>query len=642
MCGICGVISSQRIDFEPVKRMQNAMRHRGPDGEGEYFAENIALAMRRLSIIDLVSGWQPLYNEDDSLILIANGEIYNYLELRAPLIARGHVFKTNSDCETILHLYEEYGWDCVIHLRGMFAFALWDSHKRRLLFARDRMGEKPLYLFEQAGQIVFASELKALVSSGLVPFELDPAAVDLFFHYHYIPEPDTAIKGVRKLPAAHRLNIDLDPWKVSENSYWDMTEASLVEGDPGQVIRQELETISELVIRSDVPVGVALSGGLDSSAIAALASKKYPGKMQVFSIGYTGCPPSDERRDAQRLAAYLDLPFHSVEITPDEVVGFFPELMYWNDDPIADIAGYGYYAVSKLAREHNVPVLLQGQGGDELFLGYTWVQQALQESMQKYRLWKDGPVKGLRQYLWWERPDFSSPQFFKQWAKSMLGIGSGVNRYIRHLGTPLDRLIFYDAYPDFLTAFANQHSLYAQPFRDELSATRAYDLFTFPQPWPQLDILITRLICQTYLLENGIAQGDRLSMASSIELRLPLVDYRFVETIIGLRKAHPNEKLPYKSWLKSALTGILPEWVLDRRKRGFEPPVMDWHQALFAAYGTSLADGYLVQHGILNPDSARLLAQGEFPRRAIMPPSFNALVLEMWCRRFSSLVENIR
>ncbi len=301
MCGIAGIVAARGLSSELNSRvalMNDALIHRGPDGSGSFQTDHIAFAMRRLSIIDLAHGAQPLYNEDRSLVLVANGEIYNFVELRAEMKRRGHTFRTGSDCETILHLYEEYGADCLNHIRGMFVFALWDSRLDRLVLARDRMGEKPLYLYQTDGRLLFASELKALLRSNLVPFELDTEAVDLYFHYQYVPEPKTPVKGVRKLDAAHILTVEINPWNLKEECYWRMDAVPPIEGDPATKIREELETVSELIIRSDVPVGVALSGGLDSSAIAALAIRKYPGVMHAFSVGYSGSPETDERKDA--------------------------------------------------------------------------------------------------------------------------------------------------------------------------------------------------------------------------------------------------------------------------------------------------------------------------------------------------------
>ncbi|MCM3871566.1 MAG: asparagine synthase (glutamine-hydrolyzing), partial [Pyrinomonadaceae bacterium] len=367
MCGISGLISRARItggDVARVAKMSRALIHRGPNDAGEYQAEHISIAARRLSIVDLEGAHQPLYNEDRSLVLVANGEIYNHIELRARLEQIGHRFSTNGDCETILHLYEEHGLDCVQFLRGMFAFALWDIKRRRLFLARDPMGEKPLYLYQSDGRILFASEMKALLRSGLVSFELDPPAIDCYFHYQYVPEPRTALKDVRKLAAGHLLTVDLESWLVEEKCYWKMEDALPIDGGAAALIRQELDTVAQLVTRADVPVGVALSGGLDSSTVAAFAARHCPGELHAFSVGYTGRPAEcDERAEARELADHFGLHFHEAEVSAAEVVESFSDLQFWRDDPIADYAGHSYYALMKLAREHGVPVVLQGQGG---------------------------------------------------------------------------------------------------------------------------------------------------------------------------------------------------------------------------------------------------------------------------------------
>ncbi len=308
MCGIAGIIGTDARFVEGsessprrVAHMLRAMIHRGPDGKGEWHSDDLALGMRRLSIIDLEGGWQPLFNEDRNVVLVANGEIYNYIELRSDLEKRGHTFRTGSDCECIVHLYEEYGDDCVQSLRGMFAFALWDIQRRRLLLARDRMGEKPLYLYESARGVVFASELRALLASDLVPRELDPDAVHRYFYYQYVPEPQSPVAGVRKLPAGHTLAVEVEPWRVVQRRYWSMEDSPPVDGEPGEILGEVLQDVARLIVRSDVPVGIALSGGLDSSAIAVLAAREYPGTLQAFSVGYPGRPETDERRYAEGL-----------------------------------------------------------------------------------------------------------------------------------------------------------------------------------------------------------------------------------------------------------------------------------------------------------------------------------------------------
>ncbi|MEP6911286.1 MAG: asparagine synthase (glutamine-hydrolyzing) [bacterium] len=648
MCGISGIISRREIglaDAVPVASrvaaMSRALIHRGPDGSGEYSAPHVILAARRLSIIDLEGGRQPLYNEDRSLALVANGEIYNHVELRTHLERRGHRFSTESDCETIVHAYEEYGLDCVDHLRGMFAFALWDERRRRLFLARDPMGEKPIYLYERDGQILFASEMKALLRSGLVPFELNPTAIDCYFHYQYVPEPRTVLKGVRKLAAAHLLTVDLDPWDVEEKCYWKMEDAIPIEGDAPALIRQELDAVGQFVTRADVPVGVALSGGLDSSTIAAFAARHCPGELHAFSIGYEGRPEGcDERTEARDLADHLGLHFHEAEVSTEEVGEFFSDLQFWRDDPIADYAGHSYYALMKLAREQGVPVVLQGQGGDELFWGYPQLRQAASETLAKQAL-SNGVLAALPKYLSLIAPANFSDGTISAWTRAYGGIGYGLRRMRNHRTTPAAQMVFYDLSPDFNAAVDETPHLYSNEFARQLGESTAAALFTLPNPWPRVDVTLTRLVSDTYLRGNGVTQGDRLAMASSVEMRLPFLDRKLVETVIGLRKAHSDVRLPAKEWLRRAVAGVLPDWVLDRPKRGFAPPVGDWHAAIFAAHGHSLRDGYLVQSGVLTPANADRLSHGPFPAGLTSPISFKALVLEHWCRRMSAETDGV-
>ncbi|MBI3160556.1 MAG: asparagine synthase (glutamine-hydrolyzing) [Chloroflexi bacterium] len=639
MCGISGIVSHQPLTPEQraaARRMNAALAHRGPDGEGMHEHLQAVIAMRRLSIIDLAGGWQPIYNEDRTLAVTCNGEIYNYVELRPGLEARGHRYSTDSDVDNVLHLYEEHGLDFVHHLRGMFAIALWDETRRRLVLARDRMGEKPLYLYEDGQTLYYASEMKALLKCGVISFDLDPQAVDDYFHYQYVPEPQTIVRGVRKLPAGHLLVVDVDPWHVREIRYWDMLDAEPLDADPVETLRGVLDEMAELVIRADVPVGVALSSGLDSSAVTALAVSKYPGTMHAFSVGYPGGLHNDERAGARALAEHLKIPFHDVELHTEDMVANFPDLAFDRDDPIADISGYGYYMVQKASRVAGIPVMLQGQGGDELFWGYDWVRAALAESQARQA--DDRP--GLRN-LW------ASREFVPPTGLSRAGLGPFVyglgglaptwRRYRRRVAGPPGRLVFYDMARDYAQAIREVPGLYPPALRAALRSCPGRH-FTLDRPWPPLPALFTKLIAQSYLLENGVAQGDRLGMASSIELRLPLLDYKLVETVIGLRKARPDHHLPPKHWFKEALRGALPDWVLERPKRGFEPPVRQWHAALFSAYGRNLQDGVLVQNEILSPAAAARLSAGPFPKTNAVPLSFKALTLEMWARRIQAQV----
>jgi len=640
MCGIAGVIAAEPLTRDMDSRvtaMSARLVHRGPDGQGSFHEGPIALAMQRLSIIDVEGGQQPLFNEDRSLVLIANGEIYNHVELRNQLCSQGHRFRSGSDCEVIVHLYEEYGLDCVKHLRGMFAFALWDGRLRRLMLVRDRMGEKPLYLYKGPHEIYFASELKGLLACGFIPFALDPAAVDLYFHYGYVPEPMTPVRGVFKLPAAHILTVNADTWEQKQWCYWRMEDAPVLTGNPVELIKNELESISQLIVRSDVPIGIALSGGLDSSAIAAMTARRYPGTMQAFTVGYRENSQYDEREAAKALAQSLNMPIHDIELCTDEVAAFFPELMHWLDDPIADISAFGYYSVMKAAKAHGVSVMLQGHGGDELFWGYPWVREAAAQTHRKVAGWQSGGPR-LRDYLSLTLPLHWSLWGLKEWVKSGAGIMDSCTACDRDRMSPKQQAVFYDLTAEFRLARNGLEGVYSPGFLDQLNASHAYIPFTVPPPWPDVDILLTKLICQTYLLENGMAQGDRLSMASSVELRLPLVDYRLVETVIGLRKASSDHSLPPKAWLREAMKSTVPEWVLNRPKKGFTPPLQEWQRAIFSAHGSALVDGLLVHSGVLMPSSAKELSRGPYSREVGAPLSFRALTLELWGRQLMAPV----
>ncbi|HEY0077437.1 MAG TPA: asparagine synthase (glutamine-hydrolyzing) [Pyrinomonadaceae bacterium] len=643
MCGISGIVSRREIspsELERLREVGEALFHRGPDGAGEYRDTNVALSMRRLSIIDLKGGWQPLYNEDRSLALVCNGEIYNYVELRDELERQGHRFNTGSDCETILHLYEEHGEAFVSHLRGMFAFALWDARRRRLVLARDRMGEKPLYIYEREGQLIFASEMKALLSSGLVPFELDPSAIDLFLHYQYVPEPLTPLKGVRKLDAAHLLTVDVDHWRVEEKCYWRIEDAEPLDGDPVELIRAELDTVTSITLRSDVPVGLALSGGLDSSAIAALCAPKYRDTFHCFSIGYPGRPKSDERADARALADRLGLRFHDVELRTEDVTDFFPQLVEWTDDPVADISAYGYYSVNKLAADNQIRVMLSGQGGDELFWGYAWVAEAARQSMEKAALFDHEGDAGLS-VLKWLRQTYGSKgngsaQAYAQsayitgWRHALDWRRRPLFRLNRYLKSPKGQLVFMELSPEFASVEREAGALLSDGFRASVSEHNAYSPFTLPvSEWGNLPVKLSALIASTYLRSNGVVQGDRLSMASSVEQRLPLLDHRLWEVVQGLRKRRPDHQLPAKTWFADALDHVLPREVRERPKRGFTPPVGEWMHSIFARYGEALRAGYLVGEGVCRREAVESL----FERAAQVPSMlYRCLVLETWVK----------
>ncbi|SDE90589.1 asparagine synthase (glutamine-hydrolyzing) [Rhodospira trueperi] len=623
MCGIAGSISSGADnDAGTAAQLCALLRHRGPDGEGHFADDHVALSMRRLAIIDLEGAAQPIHSRDDRYVLVANGEIYNHVELRAEMAAAGVDFVTNGDVETILHAYAMEGEAGVSRLRGMFAFALWDRAQRRLVLGRDRMGEKPLYLVERPGGLTFCSELRALVAAGVAPVDLDPVSVHEYFHYSYVPEPRTPLKGVRKLPAGHLLTIDVDGWVVEQRRYWDLLSCPPIDADPASEIGRVLDETGRLIIRSDVPVGVALSGGLDSSIVAALAVRHADRPLTAFTVGYSGRPATDERDDAIALARHLDLPVQEIEINENAIPESFESLIAERDDPIADISGEGYRAVMRAARDADVPVLLLGQGGDELFWGYEWARRAVELAERKQR------GEDVNSLLDTPAPSGRLRRLLSSWRSA-------------HRSRPPqaadDRLPFYDVAPVFRSAEGQVEQLYSKSWRQALAGVDPGALFRVPRPWDRPDLLVTDLLCSTYLLENGMTQADRLGMSSSVETRLPLVDYRLAETVIGLRKAQRDDHLSAKSWLKAAAADLLPSWVLSRPKKGFTPPTDQWHRRIFDSLGGRLENGRLVSHQVLAAPAASQLSKGPFPSQSVVPLSFKALVLELWVRDLEAL-----
>ena len=306
-----------------MRGMADQLRSRGPDGEGFAIGTDMAIGMRRLAIIDLNGGWQPFESEDASVVVVANGEIYNYIELREELESRGHRFATGSDCETILHLYEEYGAECVHRLRGMFAFAVVDRSRRQLHLVRDRMGEKPLALVQHEGFLAFCSEMGGLIAGGVAPFNVDPSAIVDYYHWNFIPEPRTAIRGIRKLDAGCRLQVSLDSGDVTEDRYWSLADAPPIEAEPIAIVRQELQEIARIITRSEVPIGVGLSGGIDSSGIAALALQTSSQPVTGFTIGYEGNAWQDERVMAREFAQGIGLRHVELELRTADVAAEF-------------------------------------------------------------------------------------------------------------------------------------------------------------------------------------------------------------------------------------------------------------------------------------------------------------------------------
>ena len=597
MCGISGLVSINTIsdaDSSVVREMNQRLVHRGPNSEGIFATDHVMLAMRRLSIIDLAGGQQPLFNEAHDIALVCNGEIYNHHELRSELETLGHRFASHSDSETIIHAYEEYGIDCLAKLRGMFAFALWDSKKNKLLLARDRMGEKPLYFHRDGtGRLWFSSELRSLTAAMANAPRLTPEAFNLFLAFQYVPEPITPIEGVAVLPAGHYLELSPEAIEGVPQTYWDLSQAHEDPTDPVAVTEEILDNACRLMGSADVPVAIALSGGIDSSLVAALTSRHYPGQLHAFTIGYKGRPDTDERGFAATLSQELGIGFTEVELDTKDVVESFPALMAAMDTPIGDIAAFGYYSVCKAAKEAGYPVLLSGMGGDEFFWGYEWVREAV---TRNEAILAGNPVK----QSWWQRlfgkPSAQKPDFF------------GVH-------------------PDLCNGDAWSRSLMPAEARSRLPVEYWLEQASLDLSQP-MHLAVSNLLNRTWLRSNCLALADRMSMAHSVEMRLPLLDVELVNRVTGMR----NDGLvdwnkPHKWLLVEALRDALPADVLSRKKQGFTPPVRDWMNGIVKRFGSLLEDGALVRQGLVKPDMVRGGASG-----FDLPFLYKLVLLECWTR----------
>lgn len=556
MCGINAIFDPQHQVPEKgaaIAGMNDEMHYRGPDDEGSYVDQTVALGMRRLSIIDLAGGHQPLYNEDRSLVIVFNGEIYNYVELMADLKQRGHQFRTNSDTEVILHLYEEKGEACLDDLRGMFAFALWDSRRQRLFAARDRVGIKPLYMAQVNGALWLSSELKTIVGAAKFAPTIRAEAVYQYLLYSYAIDPrHTVVEQVTRLLPGEYLTADQSG--VQLVSYWSPTYG----GTAGIAARSDSEifaTLEEAVrlhLRSDVPVGILLSGGIDSSALAALAARTGQ-NYTALCAGYAGNHPNDERTLAHATAQALGLPHIDVILDASTYESDFDELVRCCDEPVGDVAAMPQWSLYRQARQRGFKVLLSGIGGDEIAFGYTRWNEIGRKSASL------------------------TPAELANWIGFDLDPNQALTAATLHeVGTS-----------SLHAAACGAHRPLAE-LRDRA------------QPGPDA---MASMLFGSYLVHNGCLLTDKLSMGCSVELRVPLLDHVLVETIFGLPLAQrfdPNES---KVLLRRILRGVVPEAVLDAPKRGFAPP-NQYFDDLTTRRIEQVRDGFLAKSNWF--DQARL------------------------------------
>jgi asparagine synthase (glutamine-hydrolysing) len=635
MCGICGLhnLALQPLEhMECIEPMSATLARRGPDSHGVFRLPHLALAIRRLSIIDLQTGDQPLRNESGDVTLVFNGEIYNYRELRERLLERGHHFRTRSDGEVIAHLYEEQGPDFVSELNGMFAIALWDARRNRLVLARDRAGEKPLYYWRRNEVLVFGSEIKALLEYPGISRALDPQAVASFCFYGYLPWPHTIFSEIRKLPAAHRMVVEKGEVRVEP--YWRLQEflrspdapAVRKKDEPGLVaeLRDRLREAAVSRLVSDVPLGVFLSGGVDSSTLVALMSELTPGNVNSFSVAFSE-KNFNEEPYAHLVARHFRTRHHVVTADEPALRNAFDALNEYLDEPVADPAVIPTYLMSKFARSE-IKVALSGEGGDELFGGYpTYLGARL---AQKY----------LR------LPRFLRRQVLER-ARHLLPVSSGavplglyLRRFFAHAERdPAERhQIWFGMFsPDELDRLFAPDWQGPSPASSAIFAPleRILEGARFDEPLSEMLYLDFRM----YLEDNLLVKIDRASMACSLELRTPFLDHRLVEFAAGLPAALKVRGFELKSILKKAVEPWLPRKIVYRQKRGFSVPIARWmREELRPLVEESLSEEKLRRQGIFNAVFVRqLLAEHWSGRADHRKALWTLLSFQLWHERWA-------
>jgi asparagine synthase (glutamine-hydrolysing) len=644
MCGIIGRVSrqaqQQRANFSA--QALATLAHRGPDGTGVCSDDHIQFGHTRLAIIDLTSaGHQPMTYAQGRYTVTYNGEIYNHLELRQELEALGETFVSYSDTEVLLAAYKVWGEACVKRFIGPLAFAIWDNHKQQAFLARDRCGEKPLFYSFDQNSLTFASELKGLIPLLDARPALSPAAVDQYLHYQYVPEPLTLLQGVHKLAAGHTLTLSLTNWDAQPVRYWTVEDAAVQAVPPSpnmsksdilSAIRQGLENAVKLTLRADVPVGIALSGGVDSGAIAVLAQKNYPEPMHAFCVGYPGRPPYDERQQARSLAESLGMIVHEVELPVDSFVDFFPSLVHIMDEPIADPAAFGHYSVPRAAADQGIKVLLSGVGGDEIFWGYPYVTQAVQ--LNQLAL-KRPSLVGLAGWL-----TAPSVQTFLTKVAHYPHAHPTIKRWadiLQKLSDPRQakgQLFYSMLHPEFAGPYPFKTKLYGPAMAAVTKDNAFAPIDIGMRSSEQVPAAVIRLLFETWLTSNCLSLGDRVSMGVGVETRMPFLDAELIGLVMALRAQSPDHGLGQKAWLRQALQGVLPAEVLSRPKAGFQPPVQEWLSGVVHRYAEVLVGGQLQQAGILAADSIayvqhKLAQQGNTG----LFLAYKLVLLEMWYQK---------
>jgi asparagine synthase (glutamine-hydrolysing) len=624
MCGISGIYhyaTERPVDDLTLRRMTNVIAHRGPDDYGYYIDRRAGLGHRRLSIIDVAGGKQPIFNEDGKVAIVFNGEIYNYLELARLIEQHGHKLVTRSDTETIVHLYEEYGEDCVAMLHGMFAFAIWDSRKNIMLLARDRLGKKPLYYASLDGRLVFGSELKAIIEDPLIPRRIDEESLADYFSFQYIPSPKTVYRSVRKVRAGHYLIVSSQG--VQEKQYWDLDFRGTVELHEDrwcELIRESFSQAVDMRLISEVPLGAFLSSGIDSSAVVAMMSRITQRPVVTASVGFSE-EKYNEAGDAKRFAGEVGADHHE-KIVQSQPLSVIEKIAWHFDEPFADASAIPTYYVSQAAREF-VTVALSGDGGDENFAGYRrYIFDAIENRIRGYvpaALRKPffGALAAIYPKADWLPQPLRAKATLRNlsldpaaaYFNSLYGAMANERRSLLSMDLQA-RLRDYDPFETFLAHFK------AAPAADPISRVQYVDI-------------------KTYLTDDILTKVDRASMAVSLEVRCPLLDHRLMELAARIPAGLKLRGHAGKYIFKRAMSGLLPRQIISRRKQGFVVPLAEWFRgelremARSALLSRSACDGILEESAI-----TRLWDQHQSGLRDHSRPLWAILMFRMWQRNF--------
>jgi asparagine synthase (glutamine-hydrolysing) len=624
MCGIAGIIGPESTTpeiKEKLEKMGETIHHRGPDDDGYYFDEDISLAFRRLSIIDLQTGHQPIFNEDQSKLIIFNGEAYNFRELRPGLVENGHHFSTYTDTEVILHLYEDLGYHCVDQLIGMFAFCIWDKNKKSAFLVRDRLGIKPLYYTFSTGNFIFASEIKTIFASGLIDPEISYENVNHYLTYRFTPAPGTTFNGIYKLPPGHYLVYNQGEVKVER--YWNVKDFGKSNKSEDTIKKTLLEKLTAAVERrlvSDVPLGLFLSGGIDSSAMLAIMSRLMSEPVKTFSVGFDFDEKYQEFEFANKVAEIFHSDHHTMLVSAREFIQAIPKLVWYLDEPVADSAVIPLLFIAKLAKKY-ITVALSGEGSDEIFAGYA--------RLYNYDYNRHRRKKILRRLPEITRGNFATRVFenvFPKYLDKFIFIKSPIE---------LDKIISMGNY------FSTEQK--KNLFNDELWGNiKNKDSYFFIEEslknYPELEYLDRKLIIDMlyWLPDDLLIKADRATMANAVELRVPFLDHEIVEFAFTIKDRFKINNGQGKYILKKALEEILPHEVIHRPKMGFPVPLSEWFAGeLKENVREILLGDRAVSRNIFNYNAVKNLLDDHTPgKRNLSGFIWILVIFEIWCRIF--------